>query len=301
MQLNENKVTNAEEFSKIFHISTKTMSGTATDADTASLARLAAIPLMKAITSALNRDLLLEKEKDTYYFAFDTKELLKGDMKSRFDAYKVALDANFMQIDEVRYMEDLEELGINWIRMGLQDVLYDPASGEIFTPNTGVMTSLGKMPLKQMEENGKIEPRANYRHDPKTGRFMEAPNKNYTLMDGGAFDESENSKRNRGGAPKGLKADKSGGGKSKKSKSYKSTKNNSRPRMSRREARIVSSGILTDHPNLKPSSKVHYYEYGDFFYGFTVNGPGGYNFHLKLDLEKNYERIKQIRREYQDE
>lgn len=183
MQLNENKVTNAEEFAKIFHISTKAMSGNATDADTASLAKLAAIPLMKTITSALNRDLLLEKEKDTYYFAFDTKELLKGDMKSRFDAYKVALDANFMQIDEVRYMEDLEEMGFNWIKLGLQDVLYDPASGKIFTPNTGKMENLQGVSLKQLEENGKIESRANPNHDPKTGRFTSAPHGKTALKD----------------------------------------------------------------------------------------------------------------------
>lgn len=66
---------------------------------------------MTAIQCALNRDFLLEREKGAYYWAFDTKELLKGDMKERFDAYKTALDANFMQIDEVRYAEDLEPLG----------------------------------------------------------------------------------------------------------------------------------------------------------------------------------------------
>ena len=36
---------------------------------------------MTAIQCALNRDLLLEKEKPELYFAFDTKELLKGDIK----------------------------------------------------------------------------------------------------------------------------------------------------------------------------------------------------------------------------
>ena len=91
---------------------------------------------MTAIQCALNKDFLLEKEKGSLYFAFDTKELLKGDMKSRFDAYKTALDANFMQIDEVRFAEDMEPLGLNWIRIGLDDVLYDPKTGSIYTPNT---------------------------------------------------------------------------------------------------------------------------------------------------------------------
>ena len=131
MQLNENKRTNADEFSKIFHIAPGVMEGSASDGDVASLARLAAIPLMTAIQCALNRDLLRENEKGKLYFAFDTKELLKGDMQSRFAAYKTALDANFMQIDEVRYAEDMEPMGLSWIRLGLQDVLYDPKTRQI--------------------------------------------------------------------------------------------------------------------------------------------------------------------------
>lgn len=142
MQLNENKTTNAAEFAKLFHISTDAISGKADENDTASLAKLAAIPLMTTIQCALNKDFLLEKEKGKLYFAFDTKELLKGDMKSRFDAYKTALDANFMQIDEVRFAEDMEPLGLNWIRIGLDDVLYDPKTGSIYTPNTDRLSTM---------------------------------------------------------------------------------------------------------------------------------------------------------------
>lgn len=144
MQINENKLSNAEEFAKLFHVSTGVMSGNASDKDISSLARLAAIPLMTTIQCALNKDFLLEKEKGTYYWAFDTKELLKGDMKERFDAYKTALDANFMQIDEVRYAEDMEPLGLSWIRLGLQDVLYDPNTKTIYTPNTNQTSVMGE-------------------------------------------------------------------------------------------------------------------------------------------------------------
>lgn len=143
LQLNENKVTNASEFAKLFHVSADCIQGRASEQDVASIARLAAIPLMNAIQCALNKDLLLESEKGLLYFAFDTKELLRGDMQSRFAAYKTALDANFMQIDEVRYAEDMEPLGLDWIRLGLQDVLYNPKTGELFTPNTGSRQTLG--------------------------------------------------------------------------------------------------------------------------------------------------------------
>ena len=136
MQLNELKQSNALEVARILHISPGVMSGEASRENIESLARLAAIPLMNVIQCALNRDLLLESEKGKLYFAFDTKELLKGDMATRFAAYKTALDGNFMQIDEVRYAEDLDPLGLTWIKLGLNDVLYDPKTKQIYTPNT---------------------------------------------------------------------------------------------------------------------------------------------------------------------
>lgn len=163
MQLRENKEANAQEFAKLFHIPVEAMSGKASEADTASLARLAAIPLMGLIQCALNRDLLLEREKDSLYFAFDTKALLRGDMKSRFAAYKTALEANFMQIDEVRYEEDMEPLGLSWIKLGLQDVLYDPKTKQIYTPNTGLTGQMGSLQVggqrDMMEARGTGQPR----------------------------------------------------------------------------------------------------------------------------------------------
>ena len=118
------------------------------------------MPILTTIECALNRDLLLEKEKwgrqpsarmgtpcekserGVFYFAFDTKEITKGDIKTRFEAYKTALDANLMQIDECRYMEDLEPLGLNFIKLGLQDVLFNPQTKEVYTPNTNQIKNI---------------------------------------------------------------------------------------------------------------------------------------------------------------
>lgn len=175
MQMNENKVTNAGEFAKIFHIPAEVIAGRASETDTAALARLAAIPLMTTIQCALNRDFLLEKEKGEYYWAFDTKELLKGDMVSRFNAYKTALDANFMQIDEVRFAEDMEPLGLNWIKLGLQDVLYDPKTKILYTPNTNKIGKIGEAQqgqgLQDVQDRAMLEKRGNDRHDPENGQF----------------------------------------------------------------------------------------------------------------------------------
>ena len=69
------------------------------------------------------------------YFICDTSELLKGDILKRYQAYKTGLESNVLQIDEVRYKEYLPPLGINFIKLGLQDVLYDPKTKTIYTPN----------------------------------------------------------------------------------------------------------------------------------------------------------------------
>ena len=93
----------------------------------------------------MNRSLSLESEKRTLYFELDTTDLLKGDMVSRFNAYAVALQNNFLKIDEVRYKENLPPVGFDYIKLGLQDVLLDPKTGEIYTPNTNQMVNIGNI------------------------------------------------------------------------------------------------------------------------------------------------------------
>jgi HK97 family phage portal protein len=145
MQLNENKETNSTEICKIFNVPESIIKGTATAQDYINGFKLACMPVIKAIESALNRDLLLEKEKGSFYFAFDTKELTKGDIKARYEAYKMGIDANFLQPDEVRYMEDLEPLGLNFIKLGLDCVLYDPVTKTVYTPNTDKTNKINNM------------------------------------------------------------------------------------------------------------------------------------------------------------
>lgn len=136
MQLNENKTANSAEICKLFNIPENIIKGTASSAEYTNGFKMAVLPALRCIVCALNRDFLLEKEKKSFYFAFDTKELLKGDIKERYEAYKTALESNFMQIDEVRFMEDLPALNLNWIKLGLDCVLLDVKTGKIYTPNT---------------------------------------------------------------------------------------------------------------------------------------------------------------------
>lgn len=56
-------------------------------------------------------------------------------------------------------------------------------------------------------------------------------------------------------------------------------------KISRKEWNRVSSGILTDHPNLQPGSTRYFYQYGNYTYKFSVNGPGDYNFHGRKKIK----------------
>ena len=134
MQLNESKKSMSDSILDIF--------GVPTDWSWETFVKTAIMPILAAFECALNRDLLLEKEKKSFYFAFDTKEIIKGDIKTRFEAYKTALESNLMQIDEVRYLENLEPLGLNFIKLGLQDVLFNPVTKEVYTPNTNQITNI---------------------------------------------------------------------------------------------------------------------------------------------------------------
>lgn len=150
MQLNENKKTNAEEICKIFNMSTKVLNGTATEDEQSDYIKNCIMPILNAFANALNKSMLLEIEKDNgYYFAFDCKELLKGDIEKLFKAYQIAVQANIMQIDEVRYELDLKPLGFNYIKLGLQDVLLNPKTGQVYTPNMNATANLNSM--SQME------------------------------------------------------------------------------------------------------------------------------------------------------
>lgn len=92
--------------------------------------------MVKALQTAINRACLLEREKGTLAFEFDLDALDTTDMLSRYQAYEVAVRNGWMQLDEVRYEEGRNPLGLKFIRLGLDTVIYDPAAKTIYTPNT---------------------------------------------------------------------------------------------------------------------------------------------------------------------
>lgn len=145
MQLDERKKTNAKEICKLFNIPSNIIEGIGTEKDYIYGFTMACMPVIADIQCSLNRDWLLESEKGSYYFAIDTKEMTKGDIKTRYEAYQIGIDSNFLQPDEVRYMEDVKPLGLNFIKLGLDSVLYNPETKEVYTPNTGQTQNMDKL------------------------------------------------------------------------------------------------------------------------------------------------------------
>lgn len=127
MQLNESKQTLTDEINNIFHIRD----------DFEETWKFAIYPIVRAFETALNRDLLLESEKKRYFFAFDSKEIIKASLKERYETYQLAKQCGLMTINEMRQAENMNTIeGMDYINLGLDSVLYNTVTGEIYTPNT---------------------------------------------------------------------------------------------------------------------------------------------------------------------
>ena len=128
MQLNESKKTLQDEINNIFHI----------NGDYYETFKTAIYPIIKAFETALNRDLLLEKEKGKYYFEFDVKEIVRANIKERYEAYKIAKEIGLKTLNELRRDENLNDIdGLDVVDFGLGSVLYDVNTQTYYTPNTG--------------------------------------------------------------------------------------------------------------------------------------------------------------------
>ena len=143
MQLNESIDTLGKQIDKIFHISDNFY-------DTF---KFAIYPILKAFETALNRDLLLEKEKGKYFFEFDVKEIIKANIKERYEVYRLAKECGFMTKNEMRQSENMNEIeGLDVVDLGLGAALYDVNTHTYYTPNTDTQSE-----LKTLEEESIID------------------------------------------------------------------------------------------------------------------------------------------------
>ena len=144
MQLDQNKNTLRDEINNIFHIY---------PADFWQTFKEAIYPIIKAYETALNRDLLLEKEKKNHFFEFDVKEIVKANITERYQAYKTAKETGFMTLNEIRRAENMEYVeGLDVVNVGLGAVLYDVNKHVYYTPNTDTVGDIGDGSQAEMDK-----------------------------------------------------------------------------------------------------------------------------------------------------
>ena len=264
MQLNQNKLTNTSQLDLAFLLSPDVISGKVSR-DQFSLAMTNAVmPIVTVYQEAINRSLLLESEKRSMYFALDVNELLKGDTLTRYQAYAVGLQNNFLQLDEVRYKEDLPATGFNYITLGLNNVLLDPKTNVIYTPNTNQMVKVGDL-VPNAGQNA-----AEGLQNSNTGDIMEETR------------AKTNWKKGKDGRFIGSVSNGRGG----------------RARMTNKEYDRLCHQICTDHPSYKDGS-THCCYNRDHFYIFSVVEPGTYRFSYKIH-RRYYNRIKSFEEAYDE-
>lgn len=143
MQLNESKKTLQNEINNIFHIYPDDFYRTFKEA---------IYPIIRAFTTALNKDLLLEKEKNKMFFEFDVKEILKANVKERYEAYKIAKETGWITLNEIRKEENMNYVeGLDVINVGLGAVLYDTNTHQFYTPNTGTTANITDNPIEDTD------------------------------------------------------------------------------------------------------------------------------------------------------
>lgn len=150
-QLSQNKTINMHQILAYFGLPTNFFEGANSDSYLTAV-RIAVLPIVKQLVTALNNYLLLESEKQDLKFDIDTSELLRINANERFTAYQTGLSSGILTIDEVRRMENLPVLDMQYLKLGLGDVLYNIKDGSIFVPNTGAIVD-SKDTSKNIENN----------------------------------------------------------------------------------------------------------------------------------------------------
>ena len=145
MQLAENKAANSADIYAASLIPPAIVQGGADEDDRDNFIRFAVMPLLRTFEAALDRAMLLEEEKGTLFFRFDLKEYTKANMRTRWAAWANAKKNGLVDIDEFRREENMRPLGVDYINLGLNDVLMDVAERKIIVPNMGAVIDLDSL------------------------------------------------------------------------------------------------------------------------------------------------------------
>lgn len=65
------------------------------------------MPWIRRWESAMHRDLLQPSERKKYFIEFNFSGLIRGDIKTRYDAYAIARQWGWLSLNDIRRLENL--------------------------------------------------------------------------------------------------------------------------------------------------------------------------------------------------
>lgn len=145
-QLFDNKVANNNAVYSLFGLPTGLFSDQPSSDVYLQAIRTAVLPVARAIENALNKYMLLESEKGELFFVLDSSAITEADTMTRYQCYEIGLKNSWLTVDDIRVKENMLPVGMDYIKLGLDAVLYKPETGEIYTPNTGIKANINDAP-----------------------------------------------------------------------------------------------------------------------------------------------------------
>ena len=97
------------------------------------------MPYINILESSLNRSILLEKEKDRYFFKVNTDSVLQTTQAERYEASNTGISSGILSLNEARIKENLPPIKDDFHRLSLGAVMYQPSDRTFFIPNMGTV------------------------------------------------------------------------------------------------------------------------------------------------------------------
>lgn len=97
-------------------------------------------PIISQIEAALDRQLLLESDKEAgYFFRFDTSEMLRTTEENKINTVLTAMKGGLFSINEARAKVDLPPIPTDLFQWSLGNVFYNPETNQMTIPNTSMV------------------------------------------------------------------------------------------------------------------------------------------------------------------
>lgn len=110
-------------------------------------------PFLDAVESAINRTMLLEREKEKgLFFKFDTSAITQGTQKDLYDALKSGVEGRVLTINEARTKAGMPVFDRDFMRYGIGDTMYEYAEDRIIATNSkmGVQPQTGSIDIDEL-------------------------------------------------------------------------------------------------------------------------------------------------------